>query len=101
VIVILAVLPIVLFATSFVGGFGGAIAAGGREDRSLLQNAAIGAGAWAIAFLIHLVVADGEPFELTIGSIVVALVAAVIIARILDRRARTNRPDPTAGGSAP
>jgi hypothetical protein len=89
VIVILAVAPMVLFATSFVGGFGGAIAAGGREDRSLLQNAAIGAGAWFIAYLAHLIVAGGQPFEVTIGTIVIALVAAIFIARFLDRRART------------
>jgi hypothetical protein len=91
-VIVLGVAPIMLFATSFVGGFGGAIAAGGREDRSLLQNAAIGIGAWTIAYLTHLVAAGGQPFEITIGSIVIALVAATIIAWLLDRRASTTSP---------
>ena len=92
-VIVLAVAPIALFATSFVGGFGGAIAAGGREDRSLLQNAAIGTGAWIIASLTHLVVAGGQPFEIRIGSIVVALVAAILIALVLDRCSRARSHD--------
>lgn len=79
--------PLALLVTSFTGGFGGAIAAGGREDRTLLQNGAIGAGAWAVAWLVHFVIGRGKPFEINIGAGLVALVAAILIARALDRRA--------------
>jgi hypothetical protein len=92
--------PVALFVTSFTGGFAGAIAAGGREDRTLLQNAAIGVAAWAVAWLVHLGLAGGAPFEISIGSGLVALVAAILINRALDRRVARITGLPAASGRA-
>ncbi len=43
VIAVLLFLPVFLLYFGFFGGFGAAIAEGGREDHSLLQNALVGA----------------------------------------------------------
>ncbi|MFZ0013323.1 MAG: hypothetical protein WAL25_04325 [Acidimicrobiia bacterium] len=66
---------------SFTGGFAGAIAAGGQEDRSLVQNAVIGFMAWLIANALV-----GEWSEPTARLLVLTFVLAVIIAWLDDRR---------------
>jgi peptidoglycan/LPS O-acetylase OafA/YrhL len=67
---------------SFTGGFAGAIAAGGREDRSHAQNAVIGFLAWLIANAL----VGGWGEEPTARLLVLTLVAAVIIAWLDDHR---------------
>ena len=75
-----------LFITSFTGGLAGAIAARGREDRSLLANGGIGLGGWSSAYLIRRLIDGQWPEEITLGMGLLALLASIVFARFLDRR---------------
>ncbi len=83
------------FLASFAGGFGGAIAARGREDRSLLANAFIGFFGWLLAGTL-LSARSGEwPEEMTVAWLGLTLACSVAIAWLLDRRdSRRNMADP-------
>jgi uncharacterized membrane protein YeaQ/YmgE (transglycosylase-associated protein family) len=92
-------------ATSFMGGFAGAIAAGGRENRSLLYNfviglagAVIGSGFWAAV--------NGEwPEEMDAGVLLSSFVASIVVALLVNwyERRKAEKPGPgsaTSGASA-
>jgi uncharacterized membrane protein YeaQ/YmgE (transglycosylase-associated protein family) len=80
---------------SFMGGFAGAIAAGGREDRSLLYNfnigligSVIGTGIWSGI--------NGEwPEEPTGGAILLSFVASIGVALVANswEKRKTERSD--------
>lgn len=82
---------------SFVGGFAGAVAAGGREDRSLVYNfgigllgTVIGSGIWAAT--------QGEwPEELTAGVLTLSFFSSIGVAVVLNwnerRRDRDHESD--------
>lgn len=80
---------------SYTGGFASAIAGGGREDRTLLQNAGIGLVGWLVAAAIFAAVKGRWPEEFSIGLGILALVCAVVFARLLNRRAATADPAAT------
>lgn len=75
---------------SFTGGFAGAIAAGGREDRTILQNAGIGLVGWGAAWILSTVFTGVAPEELSLSLLVLALAFSVGFAFVLDRRGRTH-----------
>lgn len=70
---------------SFLGGFASAVAAGGREDRSLLGNFAIGLAGWLGGSAVWWAMTGEWPQEISIGMIVLTFLTAVIIAVVVDR----------------
>ena len=82
---------------SFTGGMAGAIAAGGREDRSLLQNAGIGFVAWVIACLIASAPTGRWPDQMSVGLLLGTLAVAIVIAWMLDRRKKSSSTAIQAG----
>jgi hypothetical protein len=74
------------FLASFTGGMAGAIAAGGREDRSLIQNAGIGFVAWVTTCLIVSAPTGRWPDQMSVGIWLGTLAVAIVIAWLLDRR---------------
>jgi hypothetical protein len=73
---------------SFTGGFASAIAAGGRENHSLLANAGIGLVGWLAASAIWAAVNGSWPEELTGELLVLTFVCSVVFAWMLVRRER-------------
>ena len=74
-----------LFITSFTGGLAGAIAARGREDRSLLANAGIGLVGWGLAWVIWRLVNGQRPEEITLGLGLLALLISVAFIHLLEK----------------
>lgn len=74
---------------SFTGGFAAAIAARGREDRSLLANAGIGFVGWLTAAILWAIFVGEWPDEFSFGLAFLALgcsVAYLLISRRLSER---------------
>lgn len=86
---------------SFMGGFAGAVAAGGREDRSLLYNFGIGLAGATIGSGIWAAVTGEWPEELNAGAIVVSFVVSIGVAVVVNRyeRRRAERPGEGSGTS--
>jgi hypothetical protein len=83
-ILLIGLIP--LFITSFTGGLAGAIAARGREDRSLLANAGIGLVGWGLAWVIWRLVNGEWPEEITLGLGLLALLISVAFIHLLKKR---------------
>lgn len=81
---------------SFTGGFAGAIAGGGREDRSLLANAGIGFIGWLTAAILWAIFVGEWPEEFSFGLAFLALgcsVAYLLIRRRLSEREQAASPE--------
>jgi hypothetical protein len=90
------VLPVFALA-SFTGGFASALAAGGREDHSLLTNAAIGFVGWLAASTIWSLGTGKWPSELHSGLLLLTFACSVLAAWLWDRhRSRTASLDPVS-----
>jgi len=85
-------------AISFMGGFAGAIAAGGREDRSLLYNFGIGLVGSLIGTGIWSGITGEVPEEVNAGALALSFVASIFVALFADwrerRRAGSERANP-------
>jgi hypothetical protein len=78
--------PFLFVGASFTGGFAGAIAGGGREDRSILDNAGIGFVGWLAAWATMAAVKGSPPEELTLAHIGLAVIWSIVFIRlVLDR----------------
>lgn len=77
-----------LFVFAFTGGLASAIAAGGREDHPLWQNAVIGFVGWSGAMLVWRAVTGDVPEEFQLGMALLALAISIVVARSWDRRAQ-------------
>ena len=81
---IVIVLPVFALA-SITGGFASAVAAGGREDHSLLTNAVIGFSGWLAASTLWSLVMGAWPRELSGGLLILIFVCSVAVAWLWDR----------------
>ncbi|MGB8360078.1 MAG: hypothetical protein WCE80_01605 [Acidimicrobiia bacterium] len=75
-------------AISFMGGFAGAIAAGGREDRSLLYNFGIGLFGTLIGTAMWAGISGEWPEEVTAGALALSFVASICVAFVANWRER-------------
>jgi uncharacterized membrane protein YeaQ/YmgE (transglycosylase-associated protein family) len=86
---------------SFMGGFAGAIAAGGREDRSLLYNFGIGLAGTVIGTAIWSAYNGGWPEEVTAGALVLSFLASIGVALVVNRLERRNAGESPPGSQTP
>ena len=86
-------------ALSFMGGFAGAVAAGGREDRSLPYNFGIGFLGWLAASLIWTGRTGHWPDEVSAGMIALTFVASMFVALFANWRER--RQADSGGANSP
>ena len=77
-------LPVFALA-SFTGGFASAVAAGGREDHSILKNAVIGFIGWFAASVLWSLVTGEWPRELSSGLLILTFVCSIAVAWLWDR----------------
>ena len=87
-IVLVAVGGFCFVLASFTGGFVSAVAGGGREDNSLLENAAIGFLGWLLASAIWAVSTGSWPEELTPELLALTVACAFVVALVQVRRRR-------------
>lgn len=73
---------------SFMGGFAGAIAAGGREDRSLLYNFGIGLLGLVVGSIIWAAFHGEWPEELSGPLLVISFFASIAVALVVNWRER-------------
>ena len=73
---------------SFMGGFAGAIAAGGREDRSLLYNFGIGLAGAVIGTGIWSGITGEVPEEVNAGALALSFVVSIFVAMFANWRER-------------
>lgn len=90
--VLVAVGGVSFVLASFTGGFASAIAGGGREDHSLLENAVIGFFGWLLASVIWTVATGSWPDELTVGLLALTVVCSFMIAYAQVLRNRRRAP---------
>jgi prepilin signal peptidase PulO-like enzyme (type II secretory pathway) len=87
-IVVLGFAGVVFALAALTGGLAGAIAAGGREERSLLANAVIGFLGWLLAGVVIAGLSGSWPEQLTIPWLALTLLFAIAICTWDDRRGR-------------
>jgi len=85
---LLLVLAGLFVAISFMGGFAGAIAAGGREDRSLLYNFGIGLVGSSIGTGIWAGISGEWPEEVTAEALALSFVASIVVALVANWQER-------------
>jgi len=78
--------PFFFVGASFTGGFAGAIAAGGREDRTIVANSGIGFVGWLAAWATTSILSGSPPEEITLVHVALAIFWSVVfIGLVLDR----------------
>jgi fucose permease len=80
-------------ALSFMGGFAGAIAGGGREDRTLRYNFGIGVVGSLIGTGIWTAITGEMPEEVTAGALALSFVASICVAFVANWRERRQAED--------
>lgn len=90
-VLILVYGPVIFVVASFTGGIAGALYAG-REDRSLLANAAIGFVGWSAAWLMTTIHRGEAPEEISLWTGVLALACSLVIVHVLERRRTAVHP---------
>lgn len=88
-------------AISFMGGFAGAIAAGGREDRTLAYNFGIGLAGTLIGTAIWSAYNGGWPEEVTAGALLLSFLASIGVAFVVNRLERRDAGESPPGSQTP
>lgn len=92
--------PFLFVGASFTGGFAGAIAAGGREDRSIVANAGIGFVGWLAAWATTSIMSGSPPEEITLVHIGLAIFWSVVFIRLALDRVESSKVGARNGGAS-